>query len=68
MNVEPFSEAHRFVTLKIDAGMANRILTAIEHLDQSSGIDPALSSLREELRAGLAAKSSGDTDSSPSTE
>ncbi|MBV8117875.1 MAG: hypothetical protein JOZ01_07835 [Candidatus Eremiobacteraeota bacterium] len=68
MNVEPFRAAHGFLTLKIDAGMANRILLALEHLDQNSGLDPALSTLREQLRAGLVTKSSGDTDSTPSTE
>ena len=68
MNVEPFREAHGFLTLKIDAAMANRLLIALEHLDQSSGLDPALSTLREELRAGLVSKSSGDVHSAPSTE
>jgi len=68
MNVDPYRRAHDTLTLHLDASSANRILVALEHLDQSSGLDPALAQLREDLRAGLVAKSSGDTDSAPSTE
>jgi len=54
--------------IRSDAARANRLLLALERLDQQGGLDPALAELRDELRQGLVKKSSGDTDSAPSTE
>ena len=68
MEVERYSAAHGSIGIKMDAPTANRMLLALEHLDQQSGLDPALAQLREALREGLVTKSSGDTDSAPSTE
>ncbi len=56
------------VSLRIGAPEANRILLALERLDQEAGLDPALAELREHLKTALTTKSSGDTDSAPSTE
>jgi hypothetical protein len=56
------------IVIRSDAARANRLLLALERLDQQSGLDPALAELRDELRQGLVKKSSGDTDSAPSTE
>ncbi len=66
--VEPYDRAHAHIDLRMDAAAANRILLAIEHLDQASGVDPALDDLRRLLKAALVKKSSGDVDSEPSTE
>lgn len=64
-----FYESHGEITLRMDAPKANRLLLAIEALDERTpGVDPALDELRQELRGALASKSSGDTDSAPSTE
>jgi hypothetical protein len=52
----------------MSAADANRTLLALEHLDQGAGLDPALTELRESIKAALVTKSSGDTDSAPSTE
>ena len=68
MEVERFSVAHGQIAIRLDAPTANRVLLALERLDQQSGLEPALAELREGLRAALAGKSSGDTDSAPSTE
>ena len=54
--------------IEMDAPLANRVLLALEHLDQDGGLDPALGDLRESIKAALVPKSSGDTDSAPSTE
>jgi hypothetical protein len=51
----------------MSAADANRTLLALEHLDQESGLDPALTELRESIKAALVTKSSGDTDSAPSS-
>lgn len=56
------------VDLHLDASTANRVLLAIEQLDQAGGVDPALGDLRESLKAALVKKSSGDVGSAPSTE
>ena len=56
------------IVIRSDAARANRLLLALEHLDQQGGLDPALAELRDELRQGLVKKSSGDVDSAPSTE
>jgi hypothetical protein len=56
------------IVIRSDAARANRLLLALERLDQQGGLDPALAELRDELRQGLVKKSSGDTDSAPSTE
>lgn len=66
--VERFESAQREVSLKLHASDANRLMLALERLDQESGLEPALAQLRESLRAALVTKSSGDTDSAPSTE
>jgi hypothetical protein len=67
-DVERYSAAHGEVALRMDAPEANRILLAIERLDQEGGLDPAFGDLRERLKTALVTKSSGDTDSAPSTE
>lgn len=56
------------VVIRSDAARANRLLLALERLDQQGGLDPALAELRDELRQGLMKKSSGDVESAPSTE
>jgi hypothetical protein len=56
------------IVIRSDAARANRLLLALERLDQEGGLDPALAELRDELRQGLVKKSSGDVDSAPSTE
>jgi hypothetical protein len=56
------------IVIRSDAARANRLLLALENLDQQGGLDPALAELRDELRQGLVKKSSGDVDSAPSTE
>lgn len=66
--VEPYRSAHGEIALRLDAPQANRILLTLERLDQEGGLDPALATLRETLKEALVAKSSGDTDSAPSTE
>ena len=64
-----YHESHGHIAVRMDAPQANRILLAIEAIDERTpGLDPALEDLREQLRAALARKSSGDTDSAPSTE
>ncbi|HEV2261462.1 MAG TPA: hypothetical protein VGR69_04125 [Candidatus Rubrimentiphilum sp.] len=68
MEVERFSAAHGTLAVRLDAPEANRVLLALERLDQQSGLDPVLAELREALRGALVTKSSGDTDSAPSTE
>jgi hypothetical protein len=56
------------IVIRSDAARANRLLLALERLDQQGGLDPALAELRDELRQGLVKKSSGDVNSAPSTE
>ena len=56
------------IVIRSDAARANRLLLALERLDQQGGLDPSLAELRDELRQGLVKKSSGDVDSAPSTE
>jgi hypothetical protein len=71
MNIEEigrYGTPHGDVSLRIGSPEANRILLALERLDQESGLDPALAELREHLKTALITKSSGDTDSAPSTE
>ena len=63
-----YSRAHGEILLRIDAPAANRLLLAIDRLDQEGGVDPAFGELREQLKTALITKSSGDTDSAPSTE
>ncbi len=65
--VERFEGAGGSIAIKLHGGDANRLLLALERLDQQGGLDPALARLRESLRAGLVTKSSGDTDSAPSS-
>lgn len=55
------------IALKMDAAEANRVLLALERLDQDSGLEPALAALREHMKTALVTKSSGDTDSAPSS-
>lgn len=66
--VDRYGHAHGEIAIKLDAAQANRLLLALEHLDQGSGLEPALAALREDLKTALVTKSSGDTDSAPSTE
>jgi hypothetical protein len=66
--VEPYRSSHGEIALRLDAPEANRILLTLERLDQEGGLDPALATLRETLKEALVTKSSGDTDSAPSTE
>jgi hypothetical protein len=66
--VERYRSAHGEIAVKLDAPQANRLLLALERLDQEGGIDPALATLRDTLKEALIKKSSGDTDSAPSTE
>ena len=68
MEVDPFSAARGQLAIRLDAPETNRLLLALERLEQQGGLDPALAELRDALRQGLVKKSSGDTDSSPSTE
>jgi hypothetical protein len=66
--VERYRRAHGEIALTMDAAAANRILLVLERLDQEGGLDPALGELREHIKTALVTKSSGDTDSAPSTE
>jgi hypothetical protein len=68
MEVDGFSAAHGRIGIRLDAPQANRLLLALERLDQQGRLDPALAELRDALRQALVKKSSGDTDSAPSTE
>jgi hypothetical protein len=65
--IERYHGAHGEIAIKLHAGDANRLLLALERLDQDSGLEPALAQLRETLKAALVTKSSGDTDSAPSS-
>jgi hypothetical protein len=64
---ERYRSAHGEIAVKLNAADANRLLLALEHLDQDGGLEPSLAQLRETLRAALVSKSSGDTDSAPSS-
>jgi hypothetical protein len=66
--VDRFNRPHGDIAIHLDAPQANRVLLALEHLDQEGGLDPALDELRLSIRAALVTKSSGDTDSAPSTD
>lgn len=66
--VERYRRAHGEISLIMDAAAANRVLLVLERLDQEGGLDPALGELREHIKTALVTKSSGDTDSAPSTE
>jgi hypothetical protein len=66
--VDRYGSAHGRIAIYLTAPEANRLLLAMEHLDQDSGLDPALAELRDSIRVALVAKSSGDTDSAPSSE
>lgn len=65
--IDRYGRAHGEISLKMDAAQANRLLLALEHLDQGAGLEPALAALREDLKTALIPKSSGDTDSAPSS-
>lgn len=66
---ETYRAPHGQIAVKLDAAQANRLLLALERLDQDGGgLEPSLAALRETLRAALVTKSSGDTDSAASTE
>lgn len=67
-DVERFAKAHGEIAIRMGAPAANRILLALEMLRQDRGLDPALEELRDLITAALTTKSSGDTDSGPSTE
>ncbi len=65
--ISRYDAAHGTLAVRMDAPQANRILLALERLDQAGGLDPALAQLREHLKTALVRKSSGDTDSAPSS-
>jgi hypothetical protein len=67
-DADRYESPHGKVAVRMDAPQANRLLLAIERLDQDGGLDPAFGDLREQLKTALVNKSSGDTDSAPSTE
>lgn len=67
MNANRYGAANDDVVVTMDAGTANRLLLALEMIDQRSGLDPVLAELRENVRASLSTKSSGDTDGAPSS-
>jgi len=67
MHANLYGAAGDDVIVSMDAGTANRLLLALERMDQRSGLDPVLADLRENVRASLSTKSSGDTDSAPSS-
>ena len=67
-NVDPYTKAHGNVAIHLDAAAANRILLALERLDQESGLEPALAELRQNIKIALVSKSSGDVAGAPSTE
>ena len=67
-DIERYTRAHGDIGLGIDAAFANRVLLALELLEQQRGLDPALAELRDAIKVALIPKSSGDTDSAPSTE
>lgn len=66
--VERYGRSHGKISVVMDASAANRILLVLERLDQEGGLEPALGELREHIKTALVTKSSGDTDSAPSTE
>ncbi|HKU67449.1 MAG TPA: hypothetical protein VJP85_06730 [Candidatus Baltobacteraceae bacterium] len=66
--VDRYAGARGEIAIRLDAPQANRLLLALERLDQEGGLNPSLAQLRETLKEALVAKSSGDTDSAPSTE
>ena len=55
------------VAVSMDPGTANRLLLALEHLDQQHGLDPVLADLRETVKSALSTKSSGDVSGAPSS-
>lgn len=55
------------VGIRLDGGAANRVLLALERLEQTDRLDPALGQLRDEIKHALENKSSGDTGSTPSS-
>lgn len=65
--VEQYDRAHGTIAIRLNPADANRLLLALQHLDQHDGLDPSLATLRESLKAALVTKSSGDTDSAPSS-
>lgn len=67
-DVDRYRKARGNIGLHMSVADANRILLALEHLDQEHGLDPALTELRENIKTALVSKSSGDVDSAPSTE
>jgi hypothetical protein len=67
MHENRYARAGGEIEIRMDAGVANRVLLALEHLDQRHGLEPVLAELRETVRSALSTKSSGDTDSAPSS-
>ena len=55
------------IAVRMDAPAANRVLLALSRLDQEGGLDPALDELADRIKTALVTKSSGDTDSAPSS-
>lgn len=67
MHANRYGSAGDDVVVTMGTGTANRLLLALELIDQRSGLDPVLADLREHVRASLSTKSSGDIDSAPSS-
>lgn len=66
-DVERYAGSHGEIAIRMGAPAANRILLALEMLSQERGLDPAIEELRDLITAALTTKSSGDTDSAPSS-
>lgn len=66
-DIERYSTAHGEIAVRMSAPAANRLLLALERLSQQAGLEPALAQLREDVKTALVTKSSGDTDSAPSS-
>lgn len=65
--VDRYGKAGGDIAIRMSAADANSTLLALEHIDQSAGLDPVLAKLRESIKAALVTKSSGDTNSAPSS-
>lgn len=65
--VDRYGSAGGDIGIHMNAADANLTLLALERLDQAGGLEPALAQLRESIKAALTTKSSGDTNSAPSS-
>lgn len=59
MHENRYSRAGAEITIRLDTGVANRLLLALEHLDQQHGLEPVLADLRETVRSALSTSDSG---------